>query len=108
MAYDEQLAARIRERLDARPDVTERKMFGGLGFMVGGNMAVAVMTTGGMIVRLEPEEARAAIAAGEGGPFGREGAKPMTGFVVVDPEDDADLDRWVEAGANFAATLPPK
>jgi TfoX/Sxy family transcriptional regulator of competence genes len=111
VAYDEGLAERVRDVIGARPGVTERKMFGGLGFMVGGNMACAVMSTGGLIVRLPPDEVEAACAEPHVGTFGREGAKPMTGFVLVEVEgvaEDADLARWVDAGAERAASLPPK
>ena len=111
MAYDEGLAERVRELMHERLGVTERKMFGGLGFMLGGNMAVAVMSTGGLIVRIDPEDAEAAFQEPGAGPFGREGANPMTGFVHVDAnalEDDADLGRWVDTGAARAASLPPK
>jgi TfoX/Sxy family transcriptional regulator of competence genes len=111
MAYDEGLAQRVREMIGQRPGVTERKMFGGLGFMLGGNMAVAVMSTGGLIVRIDPDDMEAAFAEPGAGPFGREGAKPMTGFVQVDVEaieEDADLARWIDTGAARAASLPPK
>ena len=111
MAYDEGMAERVREAMAARPDVSERKMFGGLGWMIGGNMAVAVMSTGGLIVRMDPDDVPAAVAEPHVGYFGREGAKPMTGFVLVEPEgleDDAELARWVDAGAARASELPPK
>ena len=110
MTYDEALAGRIREIVCARPGVTERRMFGGIGWMVGGNMAVGAMSTGGLLVRLSPEDAEAALREPGTSTFGREGAKPMKGFVVVDvdPDDDARLAEWIEAGANFAASLPPK
>jgi TfoX/Sxy family transcriptional regulator of competence genes len=112
MAYDEGLAERVREQLAARPSVAERKMFGGIGWMIGGNMACGVMSDGGLLVRLEPAEAEAAWEEHpHAGPFGREGAKPMKGFVRVAEEgvaEDADLTRWVDAGADFAASLPPK
>jgi TfoX/Sxy family transcriptional regulator of competence genes len=111
MAYDEQLAARVRELMAARPDVVERKMFGGVGWMVGGNMAVGVMSTDALMVRMEPDEVAAAIREPHVHEFGREGAKPMKGFVVVEPEavehDDA-LARWVDVGAARAASMPPK
>ena len=84
MAYDEQLAERVREAIGARDGVTERKMFGGIGWMVAGNMAVGVMSDGGLLVRLPPDEAEAAWREPGAGPFGREGAKPMTGFVRVE------------------------
>ena len=110
MGSSEELADRVREVLGARPGVTERKMFGGLGWMIGGNMAVGAMSDGGLLVRLEPEEAERAWREPEAGPFGREGAKPMTGFVRVDAADLSDeaLARWVDAGADFAQGLPPK
>lgn len=111
MAYDEQLAERVRELIGARPGVTERKMFGGLGWMIGGNMAVGVMSTDRLMVRIEPEEVDAAIREPHVHEFGREGAKPMKGFVVIDPEaveDEAELARWVDVGAARAASMPPK
>lgn len=111
MAYDEGMAERVREAMSARPDVSERKMFGGLGWMIGGNMAVAVMSTGGLIVRMHPDDVADAVKEPHVGTFGREGAKPITGFVLVEPEgleDDAELARWVDAGAARASALPPK
>ena len=111
MAYDEGMAERVREAMSARPGVTERKMFGGLGFMIGGNMAVAVMSTGGLIVRMDPEDVPAAVEEPHVGYFGREGAKPMSGFVHVEEEglqEDADLARWIDTGAARASALPPK
>jgi hypothetical protein len=111
MAYDERLAARISELIHARPNVVERKMFGGLGWTIGGNMAVGVMRTDHMVVRLAPEEVAEAIAHPHVHEFGRPRAKPMKGFVIVAPEaleDDATLAEWVERGANRASELPPK
>jgi TfoX/Sxy family transcriptional regulator of competence genes len=111
MAYDERLAERIREVIQARPDVTERKMFGGLGWMIGGNMACGVMREDQLIVRIDPEETAEAIREPHVSEFGRPGSKPMKGFVMVEPEalaDDAELARWVDRGAARAAELPPK
>ena len=111
MAYDERLAERVRELIGARPGVTERKMFGGLGWMLGGNMAVGVMSTDDLIVRIEPDEVEAACREPHVREFGRPGSKPMKGFVLVEPagvEDDADLARWVDVGAARAASMPPK
>lgn len=111
MTYDEGLAERVREIIGARPGITERKMFGGLAWMVGGNMAVGVMSDGGLLVRIDPAEMEETFALPGVGPFGREGAKPMKGFARVDEsvlESDAELARWVDAGAAWAATLPPK
>src|SRR5215213_8115663 len=100
MAYDEQLAARVREMMAARPDVVERKMF-------GGNRAVGVMRETELVVRIEPEETEAACREPHVHEFGRPGRKPMTGFVLVEPagvESDADLARWVDVGAARAAS----
>lgn len=111
MPYDEQLAERVRDLVAPRSGVTEKKMFGGIGWMLNGNMAVGVMSTGGLIVRIEPEETDALIALPHVNTFGREGARPMKGFVVVDADavaDDAALADWVDRGANRAASLPRK
>lgn len=104
------LADRIREAIAVRPDVVEKKMFGGLAWILRGNMAVGVMSTGGLLVRVEPEEVDALLREPGVSTFGREGAKPMTGFVVVDAEDlsDAEFAAWVDRGADRALSLPPK
>ena len=111
MGYDEMLAARIRELMGARPGVVERKMFGGLGWMIGGNMAVGVMRETELVVRIEPEETEAAVREPHVHEFGRPGRKPMKGFVLVEPagvERDEDLARWIDVGAARAASMPPK
>lgn len=111
MAYDEQLAARVRELIKARPGVVERRMFGGLGWMIGGNMAVGVMRDDQLVVRIEPEESEAALREPYVHRFRRQGRKAMTGWVLVEPEgveDAAALERWVDIGAARAASLPPK
>ena len=111
MAYDEQLAERVREMIQARPGVTERKMFGGIGWMIGGNMACGVMSDDKLVVRIDPDETADALTEPHTSEFGRPGSKPMKGFVLVAPEgyaDDADLARWVDRGAARAAELPPK
>jgi TfoX/Sxy family transcriptional regulator of competence genes len=109
--YDQQLAERVREIVAPRTGVTEKKMFGGIGWMINGNMAAGVMSTGGLIVRIDPDETEALLAQPHVSTFGREGSKPMKGFVVVDPdalEDDATLADWVDRGAARATALPPK
>lgn len=109
MAYDERLAERIRGVLAGRPGVTERKMFGGIAFMVGGNMACGVIRDD-LMVRVGPEAHEGALAQ----PHARDmdfAGRPMRGMVYVAPAgvaSDADLDRWVGVGADFAASLPPK
>ena len=111
MAYDERLAARISDLMHARPGVVERKMFGGVGWTIGGNMAVGVMRADHMVVRLPPEEVEEAIREPHVHEFGRPGSKPMKGFVLIDAEgltDDAVLADWVDRGAARAAELPVK
>ena len=109
MAYDEALAARIRDYLGDAPGVTERKMFGGIAFMVSGNMACGVLGED-LIVRLGDEEGEKALAEDGVRPFDFTG-KPMKGIVYVSAErvsGDAGLSEWVEAGADYATSLPPK
>ena len=109
MAYDEELAERVREQLLPRPDVTERKMFGGIAFMVAGNMACGVLGED-LIVRLGDEEGEKALAEDGVRQFDFTG-KPMQGIVYVGSQrttDDSGLAEWVDAGADYATSLPPK
>ncbi len=109
MAYDEELAERVRDVLSARSEVSERKMFGGIAFMLAGNMACGVLGEK-LIVRLGDEEGEKALAEDGVRPFDFTG-KPMKGIVYVAPDrtsDDAGLPEWVDAGADYAASLPPK
>jgi TfoX/Sxy family transcriptional regulator of competence genes len=109
MAFDEGLAERIRGLLGSRSDVDERKMFGGIAYLVAGNMACGVMGED-LMVRMAPPDA----AALESEPGARRfdmGGRPMKGWLLVAPEitaDDGDLERWVRRGEEFAASLPPK
>jgi TfoX/Sxy family transcriptional regulator of competence genes len=109
MAYDEALADRVRELISARPNVSERKMFGGIAFMVAGNMAVGIVGDD-LMVRLDPADAERALSEPHTRPMDFTG-KPAKNMVFVDAEgtaSDADLAGWVDAGADFAASLPPK
>jgi TfoX/Sxy family transcriptional regulator of competence genes len=109
MAYDEELADRVRDLLSARSEVSERKMFGGIAFMVSGNMACGVLKED-LIVRLGDEEGEKALAEDGVRPFDFTG-KAMKNIVYVSPEltsEDAGLAEWVDAGADYAASLPPK
>ena len=109
MAFDAALAERIRAVLDSRSDVDERKMFGGIAYLLGGNMACGVMRDD-LMVRMAPADAEAL----ESEPGARRfdmGGRPMKGWLLVAPEataDDGDLARWVRRGEDFAASLPPK
>jgi hypothetical protein len=109
VAYDAQLADRVRELLSLREGVSEREMFGGIGFMVGGNMACGVHGEE-LIVRLGPEEGERALSEPNTREFDLTG-RPMRGWLLVGPGalgDDESLAGWVDAGADFAASLPPK
>jgi TfoX/Sxy family transcriptional regulator of competence genes len=108
MAYDVELADRLRDQLEGTP-TTEKRMFGGLAFLVGGNMAVAASSKGGLMVRCAPEDTDAHLAAGAA-PFEMRG-KPMDGWLRVAAEDVTDDDalaRWVAVGVTQAEALPPK
>lgn len=109
MAYDEGLAYRIRELVDGQPGLVEKKMFGGLSFMVQGNMACGVIKED-LVVRVGPESDEAALALPHARPFDFTG-KPMAGWIMVAPEgyeSDDDLKDWVQRGVDFARSLPPK
>jgi len=110
MAYDETIAARIREALAPEFDVVEKKMFGGLAFLVAGHMAIAASGQGGLLVRCDPDDSEALVAEdGVDRMVMRE--RPMDGWLRVDPDasatDDA-LRRWVDTGVGYARSLPPK
>lgn len=110
MAYDEDLAERIRGLLGDVP-VTERKMFGGLAFLVGGNMSVAASGQGGLLVRHDPGDADAFLAEAGAHEFDMGGRGPMKGWLRVDDsvlDDDKTLQLWVERGVAYARSLPPK
>ena len=109
MAYDEALASRVRETLGENPEISERKMFGGIAFMLSGNMAVGV-NKDDLMVRIDPDDHDEALAEPGVRVFDMTG-RPMKGWILVAPEateDDTDLQRWVEAGLDFAGSLPPK
>jgi TfoX N-terminal domain len=109
MAYDEALAERVRDLLALRGDVTERKMFGGIAWMVSGNMACGILGDE-LIVRLDPEDASQALEEEHTRVFDFTG-RPARGMVVVGPEaiaEPADLAGWVDGGVGFASSLPPK
>jgi hypothetical protein len=110
MAYDEVLAARIRA-LTAGEPVVEKKMFGGLAFLLGGHMAVAASGQGGILVRVEPAETEALLAEPGAAPMEMGGRGGMAGWLRVAPEavaDDEALVIWVQRGLDCAGSLPPK
>jgi len=110
VAYDESLADRIRELLPDDADVSETKMFGGLAFLIGGNMAVAASGQGGMMVRVDPATSGDLVATTEARPLEMRG-RPMQGWLRVDADDvgtERRLATWVNLGTTYAASLPPK
>ena len=110
MAYDEQLADRIRTLLGDRAGLTEKKMFGGLAFLLDGNMAIAASGQGGILVRVDPEESDELVATTPAQPMEMRG-RQMAGWLRVDTAevaDDTALAEWVGRGAAYAGSLPPK
>jgi TfoX/Sxy family transcriptional regulator of competence genes len=105
MAYDEELAERIRALLAGQAGVTEKKMFGGLAFLVDGNMAVAASGQGGMLVRVDPDESDALVASGKASLM-EMGGRTMRGWLRVEP--GGELEAWVERGTAYARSLPAK
>jgi TfoX/Sxy family transcriptional regulator of competence genes len=107
MAYHETTAARVREALAGRSGVVERKMMGGLSFMVDGNMCCSVSGAGGLLVRVGAASMDRMLKEPHVHAM-RMGAKTMTGFVRVDPEGyraNSDLAKWVRRGVDFVGTL---
>ena len=110
MAYDEDLANRVRELLAVEEDITEKPMFGGLAFFVAGNMSVSVSGRGGLMLRCEPAETEELRGKPHAGPFEMRG-RAMDGWLRVDPEglqSKRQLERWVSRGVTYARSLPPK
>jgi hypothetical protein len=110
MAYDEELADRIRLLLGDRPGLSEQKMFGGLAFLLGGNMAIAASAWGGILVRVHPEQSAELVATTAAYPMEMRG-REVTGWLRVDAaavDADDELAGWVERGVTYAASLPAK
>ena len=110
MGYDENLAARIRDLIGPDPELAEKKMFGGLAFLIRGHMAVSASGQGGVLVRVDPAQSddlaattKATVAVMQG--------REMAGWLRVSAEHvgtDADLEPWVDRGVAYARSLPPK
>ncbi|MPZ16115.1 MAG: RNA methyltransferase [Chloroflexi bacterium] len=110
MAYDEDLADRIRAAIQEQDGVTEMRMFGGLAFLVGGHMAVSASGQGGLLLRVDPRETDSVVRADGVTRFEMRG-RAMDGWVRVDPSaiaSDQELTRWVQVGVAYARSLPPK
>jgi TfoX/Sxy family transcriptional regulator of competence genes len=109
MAYDDLLAVRMRAALGPVPGLVEKKMFGGIGFLLNGNMACGIHKDY-LIVRVGPEQHAAAMARPHTRPFNMTG-RPMAGWIMVEPpgcETESALKAWVEQGLAFAHSLPEK
>ena len=110
MAYDEDLANRIRGLLGARDGVVEKRMFGGLAFLVGGHMSVSASGQGGLLVRCDPAETDALLKEPHASPFEMRG-RVMDGWLRVDTDGvrtERQLRRWVTIGVDYAGSLPAK
>jgi TfoX/Sxy family transcriptional regulator of competence genes len=110
MAYDEDLADRIRELVGLEEGLSEQKMFGGLAFLVGGNMAVSASGQGGILVRVDRSESDRLIATTPAEPM-EMGGRSMSGWLRVPAEHvktKRQLAKWVEVGAGYARSLEPK
>ncbi len=110
MAYDEDLANRIRELVAEEPELTEKKMFGGLAFLIGGNMSVSASGQGGLLLRVDPAQTATLVAKPHAHPFAMRG-REMDGWLRVDADGVAtrrQLERWVARGVEYARSLPVK
>jgi TfoX N-terminal domain len=110
VAYDEDLAVRIRELIRLESHLTEQKMFGGLAFLIGGNMAIAASGQGGVLVRCDPEESDTLVSKTNAQPMEMRG-REMRGWLRVDAHDvrtKQQLAKWVGVGTAYARSLPPK
>jgi TfoX/Sxy family transcriptional regulator of competence genes len=110
VAYDEELAERIRELVSDQPNLSEQRMFGGLAFLVGGHMALAASREGGLLVRVGSAEGDKLVASGAAEPMEMRG-RQMTGWLRVSADavrTKRPLARWVNLGTRYASSLPPK
>ncbi len=110
MSYDEEVASRVRALLAGDGDVTEKRMFGGLAFLIGGAMAVAASGEGGLMVRIDPDDGEALIDRPQVRPVEMRG-RELKGWLRVDYErlgTERELEAWVGRGVAYARSLPPK
>ena len=110
MAFDEDLVNRIRDLIADEEGLTERKMFGGLAFLIGGHMSVAASREGGLLLRIPPDQTDALVQKPHARPFVMRG-REMDGWVRIDAKGvgtRAQLERWVGRAVAYARSLPPK
>ena len=110
MAYDEELAERVREHVEREKGLTEKRMFGGLAFLINGNMAVSASSKGGLLLRVDPTNTDALLREPHARPFEMRG-REMNGWLHIDADasvPDDELARWIRIGVTYAKSLPPK
>lgn len=110
MTYDVELADRLRELLSDQPTLVERRMFGGLAFMVSGHMAVATSGTGGLLLRVDPARTESLVVEPRASRFVMRG-REMQGWLRIDIDaraSDDELNGWVKHGVDYVRSLPPK
>jgi hypothetical protein len=110
VAYDEELANRVRELIATEPGLTEKRMFGGLAFLIGGHMSVSISGQGGLLLRCDPEETDALLGKPHAAPFEMRG-RAMQGWLRIDPaglNTKRQLEPWVTRGVKYARSLPAK
>jgi hypothetical protein len=110
VAYDEDLANRVRELVAAEEGLTEKQMFGGLAFLINGNMSVSASGQGGLLLRIDPDDTGKFLDEQHAEPFVMRG-RAMQGWLRVDPEGlgtKRELERWVKRGVSYARSLPSK
>jgi hypothetical protein len=110
VAYDEELANRIREIVGTEEGLTEKKMFGGLAFLINGNMSVSASGQGGLLLRVDPDQSDSFVEERYAEPFVMRG-RAMQGWLRVAPEGlqtKRELERWVKRGVGYARSLPAK
>lgn len=110
MAYDEELAGRLRERIHSEHGVSEKRMFGGLAFLINGNLAVSASSQGGLLLRIDPAESESLSTRPHAQRFRMRG-REMDGWLRIDVQGldtDEELDGWVTRGIAYARSLPAK
>jgi hypothetical protein len=110
MAYDTELANRIRELVQNEKGLTEKAMFGGLAFLINGNMAVSASGQGGMLLRVDPAQTESLVREPQARRFEMRG-REMDGWLRIDADavqSDDEFARWVSHGVTYARSLPPK
>jgi TfoX/Sxy family transcriptional regulator of competence genes len=109
VAYDEQLAELVREVLSGEPGLSEKRMFGGLGFLINGHLAVSASGQGGLLLRVDPAESERLVADANASRAVMRG-REMDGWLRIDTDGlpDTELERWIGRGVSFARSLPAK